>query len=63
MSLLHQVFDFLFLVGRLEEQGYNGDSVETALLACNEKPEEVKSNCPWVGRWGGEGGGVVSYYV
>ena len=35
------MFDFLFLVGRLEEQGHNGDSAETALLACNEKPDEV----------------------
>lgn len=35
------MFDFLFLVGRLEEQGHNGDSAETALLACNEKPEKV----------------------
>lgn len=29
-------------MGRLEEQGHNGDSAETALLACNEKPEKVQ---------------------
>ncbi len=27
-----QVLDFLFLVGELEEKGYNGDSAEMALL-------------------------------
>ena len=25
----------------MEEQGHGGDSAETALLACNEKPEKV----------------------
>ena len=38
-----QVFDFLFLVGQLEEKGHGGDSAETALLACGEKVDEVRS--------------------
>jgi uncharacterized UBP type Zn finger protein len=31
-----KVFDFLLLVGKLEEKGFNGDSCETALLAHEE---------------------------
>jgi len=33
---LLQILDFLILVGRLEDVGYNGDSAETALLVSDE---------------------------
>ena len=39
-----QILDFLFLIGRLEDQGYNGDSAETALLVSKEDFDKV---CVW----------------
>ena len=38
-----QVLDFLFLVGELEEAQYNGDSAETALIACKDKLDDAKT--------------------
>ncbi len=35
------MLDFLFLVGELEEARYNGDSAETALIACDDNIEKV----------------------
>ena len=40
--LCDQVLDFLFLVGELVEAKYNGDSAETALIACKDKLEDAK---------------------
>lgn len=36
-----KVLDFLFLVGKLEELGYNGNSAETALISCDGKTDEA----------------------
>ena len=36
------MLDFLFLVGEVEEKGYNGDSVEAALLNHNKDVAKVK---------------------
>jgi len=36
------VLDFLFLVGELEDAGYQGDSAETALVACEDNTDKVK---------------------
>jgi hypothetical protein len=35
------VLDFLFLVGELEDSKYDGNSAETALIACEDNLEKV----------------------
>lgn len=36
-----KVLDFLFLVGKVEEEKYTGDSAETALIASKEDANKV----------------------
>ena len=38
------MLDFLFLVGNLEELGFNGNSAETALINCGGKTELVRAH-------------------
>ncbi|XP_065909796.1 ubiquitin-associated protein 1-like [Dysidea avara] len=37
-----KVLDFLVLVSSLEEEGRNGDSIETALIMCDNDPNDAK---------------------
>lgn len=40
---LSQVLDFLFLIGELEDAKFDGNSAETALIACKDNLDEVRS--------------------